>query len=453
MIDRNAGLSLVHAYTDTMNVILLVAGRSKRFWPLKDKNLFPLAGGYLIEHQVRRLREAGCSKMVLVAGSHNKQQLKDLFPELEVVEQKDLDKGMQGALLDALPRFDSSPVMIVSGNDVVEPSAYTDVISRLTRDGADGVLLAKKVERYFPGGYLTLDGSRITGIVEKPGEGNEPSDLVNLVVHAHRDASLLLRTLQDVSSDRDDAYERALDTLFKTKHYEAVHYAGTWQAVKYPWHLLQLLPLILGDIREQFIHETAQVHPTAVIDGKVILEEGVRVLPHACIVGPCHIGRGTIVGNNALVRQSSVGEHCVIGYNTEVKSSVLSHHVWTHSTYVGDSVIGENVSFGAGSVTGNLRLDEGEIHSAVGEDRLNTGLSKFGTIIGDHVRIGIHAAISPGVKIGSETFIGSACQIAQDIPGESFAVMKSGDIVVRPNKTKAPRPAARDKFKQQAMGK
>jgi UDP-N-acetylglucosamine diphosphorylase / glucose-1-phosphate thymidylyltransferase / UDP-N-acetylgalactosamine diphosphorylase / glucosamine-1-phosphate N-acetyltransferase / galactosamine-1-phosphate N-acetyltransferase len=435
-----------------VNVILLVAGRSKRFWPLKDKNLFPLAGGYLIEHQVRRLREAGCEKIVLVAGAHNKQQLKDLFPDLEVVEQTDLEKGMQGALLDALPHFDASPVMIVSGNDVVDPSAYNNVIHRIAQSDADGVLLAKEVERYFPGGYLTLEGSRITGVVEKPGEGNEPSNLVNLVVHAHRDAGLLLRTLQEVTSDRDDAYEKALDTLFKTKHYEAMQYAGGWQAVKYPWHLLSLLPMILSDIKEQKIHKTAQVHPTAVIDGKVILEEGVKVLPHACIVGPCYIGRRTIVGNNALVRQSSVGEHCVIGYNTEVKSSVLSRHVWTHSTYIGDSVIGENVSFGAGSVTGNLRLDEGEIHSAVGEEKLNTGLSKFGTIIGDHVRIGIHAAISPGVKIGSETFIGSACLITDDIPTESFAVMKKGELVVRPNKTKPPRPSARDTFKKQALG-
>jgi UDP-N-acetylglucosamine diphosphorylase / glucose-1-phosphate thymidylyltransferase / UDP-N-acetylgalactosamine diphosphorylase / glucosamine-1-phosphate N-acetyltransferase / galactosamine-1-phosphate N-acetyltransferase len=434
-------------YTFCMNVILLVAGRSKRFWPLREKNLFPIRGKSLAEHQVERLRAAGCESILLVAGAHNKSELKDLFPELPLIEQTDLERGMQGALLDALPRCGSEPVMIVGGNDVVDPSAYADVRQRMQKGTMDGILLAKKVARYFPGGYLTLDGDRITGIQEKPGEGNEPSDLVNLVVHAHRDASVLLQALQDSVSDRDDAYERALDSLFKTHRYEAAHYEGGWQAVKYPWHLLELLPVLLKDIRQQRISPTAHIHPTAAIEGNVIIEDGVKIMPHACVMGPCFIGKGTIVGNNALVRQSSVGEHCVVGYNTEVKASVLNHHVWTHSTYIGDSVVGENVSFGAGSVTGNLRLDEGEIASAVGEEKIGTGLSKFGTIIGDHVRIGIHTGIGPGIKIGSESFIGSSCLVSRDIPEASFVVMKSGELSVRPNNAKVNRPAARDKFK------
>ena len=67
----------------------------------------------------------------------------------------------------------------------------------------------------------------------------------------------------------------------------------------------------------------------------MVLGEGVRVLAHATIVGPCVIGARTIIGNNALVRGSSVGRDCVVGYNTEVKSSVLADHVWTHMTYLG----------------------------------------------------------------------------------------------------------------------
>jgi acetyltransferase-like isoleucine patch superfamily enzyme len=185
-----------------------------------------------------------------------------------------------------------------------------------------------------------------------------------------------------------------------------------------------------------------------VIEGPVIIEEGVRILPHACIMGPVFIGKGSIIGNNALVRGSSVGEHCVIGYNTEVKTSILCNHVWTHSTYVGDSVIGENVSFGAGTVTGNLRLDEGEIHSAHKDDKIATGLTKFGTVIGADCRIGIHVGISPGVKIGRGTFINSGTQIETDVPEGSFVKMKDGVMQIRQNSTKSPNAAEREQYKR-----
>jgi UDP-N-acetylglucosamine diphosphorylase / glucose-1-phosphate thymidylyltransferase / UDP-N-acetylgalactosamine diphosphorylase / glucosamine-1-phosphate N-acetyltransferase / galactosamine-1-phosphate N-acetyltransferase len=431
-----------------VKAILLAAGQSKRFWPLPEKSLYPLAGKALIEHQVRRLKDGGCDDITIVAGPHNQEALRALFPDLLFVEQKDMTKGMQGAMLEALPSCGDEPVLIVSGNDVVETSAYAEVRKALAQDGIQGALLAKRVPRYFPGGYLSTDGNRVTGIVEKPGEGNEPSDLVNIVVHGHRSAAVLLQALRGSSSDRDDAYERALDALFQAHRYEAVRYEGLWQAVKYPWHLLTLMPIFLAELKRN-IHPTASVHPTAVVEGNVTLDEGVKILPHACVMGPCYVGKGTIVGNNALVRQSSVGDHCVVGYNTEVKGSALSHHVWTHSTYVGDSVIGQNVSFGAGSVTGNLRLDEGEIASAVGEQKIGTGLSKFGTVIGDHVRVGIHTGLNPGIKVGSETFIGSGCLVTKDIPNGSFVVMKGGEISVRPNTTQTPKPSNRDAFKRQ----
>ena len=142
-------------------------------------------------------------------------------------------------------------------------------------------------------------------------------------------------------------------------------YEGRWDAVKYPWHILDLTERFLAEIVEANVHSSASVHETAVIEGSVILEEGVQVLPHATVKGPCFIGKGTVIGNNALVRESIIGEGCVIGYGSEVARSNLHSHVWTHSTYLGDSVIGHNGSFGAGTVAANFRLDEGDISSAI----------------------------------------------------------------------------------------
>jgi bifunctional UDP-N-acetylglucosamine pyrophosphorylase/glucosamine-1-phosphate N-acetyltransferase len=154
-----------------------------------------------------------------------------------------------------------------------------------------------------------------------------------------------------------------------------------------------------------------------------------------------------VIGNNALVRGSSIGQRCVIGYNTEVVRSVIGDDVWTHSSYVGDSVLSDNVSLGAGTTTGNLRLDEAEISSLVKGESVGTGLDKFGTAVGEGARTGIHTCIGPGVKIGARSFVGSNALISQDIPDDSF-VKTSTAIDIRPN-TKAPaKPADREKFKR-----
>ncbi len=430
-----------------MKVLLLLAGRSRRFWPLSEKSLFPLCGKPLIGHQIERLRAAGCGDITLVGGSHNLPAVSALFPDLPTVQQEDLDLGMQGALLSALPSVGNEPVLIVSSNDIVESYAFEDLKAAAAERKVGGALLAQRVQRYFPGGYLKVIDGAIASIVEKPGEGNEPSDLVNIVAHIHNDPQALLGLLKTVRSDRDDGYEQAIAQLFPQQVYRAVPYHGSWQAVKYPWHLLHLLPLLLKDATAS-IHPAATVHPTAVIEGQVVIEEGARVLPHATVVGPSFIGRGTTIGNNALVRGSSVGRHCVVGYNTEVKSCVLADHVWTHSSYLGDSVVGENVSFGAGCVTGNLRLDEGEIASQWENEPLPSGLTKFGTIIGADCRIGIQVSTNPGVKIGPGTFIAGGTCVSQDIPDRSFVNTKDGKLMIRPNESAAPEPAAREKYRK-----
>ncbi|PIR53305.1 hypothetical protein COU76_01915 [Candidatus Peregrinibacteria bacterium CG10_big_fil_rev_8_21_14_0_10_49_10] len=429
-----------------MKTLLLLAGRSVRFWPLTEKTLFPLCGKTLLEHQIERLRTGGCTEIILVGGEHNLAQAKALFPDLPTVEQENLEWGMRGALLSALPSCGSEPVMVVGGNDVIDAEGYMSLMGHAAK--ADGALLAQKVDRYFPGGYLTLSvNNRISSIVEKPGEGKEPGDLVNIVAHIHNNAALLLEALDGVDESRDDGYEQALQDLFLSHVYTAVPYEGKWQSVKYPWHLLPLLHLFLSEIKKPSIHKTADIHPTAVIEGPVIIAEGVKVMPHAVIRGPCTIGARSIVANNALVRDSSIGEDCVVGYNTEVKGSVLSSHVWTHMSYIGDSVIGRNVSFGGGTITANLRLDEEPISSSLQEESLDTGLLKFGSIIGENCRLGIQVGISPGVKIGAGTFVSSGVHVPEDILEGKYARMKNGMFHVSDNRCSAPDPSLRKHYK------
>lgn len=434
-----------------MKAILLLAGRSRRFWPLAEKSFFPICGKTLAEHQVETLRKGGCKDIILVVGAHNRKEARKLFPDLTIVEQKDLDRGMQGGVLAGLSKLKKEPALIVSGNDVIDPAAFDALRKAAARPGIGGAILARKVKRYFPGGYLTMRGGKISSIVEKPGEGNAPGNLINIVAHIHNDPAALLAVLKSMKNHRDDGYEQALHALFKTKTYSAVPYAGFWQPVKYPWHLLPLLEHFLSGIGKRSIHTSTNIHASAVIEGNVVMGEGTRILPHATVVGPCVIGRNCIIGNGALVRGSSVGNGCVVGYNTEVKASILVGDVWTHMAYLGDSVIGRNVSFGGGTTTGNLRLDEKEISSMSDGKPVPTGLMKFGIIVGDDCRFGIHVGSNPGVKVGCGTFVGGGCFLHDDVPDRSFLRMKDGVLRRSSNTMSCAIPNDRRQFRKKLV--
>lgn len=429
-----------------MKALLLLAGKSTRFWPLTEKTLFPVAGKTVLEHQLDRLKRCGVHEVILVTGEHNTEETRRMFPDAEIIEQEDPTLGTRGGLLSALPSCGGEAVLVVCGNDLVEDRAIAEVLAAAKK--ADGAVLGKRMKKYFPGGYLSVENGRATGIVEKPGQGNEPSDLVNIEVHVHNDASMLLKELERIDNTRDDGYEQALQTMFQSQHYAVVEYEGEWKAIKFPWHLLDALPFLLG--QEQIIHETATVHPTAVIEGPVVLGPGVKVFPHATVKGPCYVGAHSVIGNNTLVWQSSIGERCVIGFGTEVKASILHSHVWTHSTYLGDSVVGRNVSFGAGTVTGNLRLDEAEIHSMHKGERIGTGRTKKGAIIGNDCRVGIHASLNPGVKIGAGSFIGGHLLLEQDVDDGSFVRLKNGVVTVTKNTADVSTPESREQYLRNA---
>ena len=392
--------------------------------------------------------KGGCADITLIAGAHNKKELKKIFPRLPLVEQKNLDWGMQGACLSGLAKIKKGePVLIVSGNDVIDPSALQELRAAAGRPGIDGAILARKVREYFPGGYLTVKSGLVRGIVEKPGQGKEPSGLVNIVAHIHNDPAALLAALKAVKNHRDDGYELALQALLKQKKYRAVPYTGFWQPVKYPWHLLPLLEHFLSGVRKS-IDRSVKIHPSAVIEGEVTIGAGTRILPNAVVVGPCAIGRDCIVGNNALVRGSSVGNGCVVGYNTEVKGSVLAGPVWTHMTYLGDSIIGENVSFGGGCIVGNLRLDEAEIFIKEKGARIGTGLTKLGLVAGDDCRFGIQIGTNPGIRVGAGSFIGGGVFLTEDAGDRTYVSMKDGRPIARQNTAPLPRMAGRDKYRR-----
>jgi bifunctional UDP-N-acetylglucosamine pyrophosphorylase/glucosamine-1-phosphate N-acetyltransferase len=273
---------------------------------------------------------------------------------------------------------------------------------------------------------VTNERGDLTRIVEKPGAGNEPSDMVNLLVHSHSDPRVLLSYISRVETKKDDVYEQALDAMCKGgKPIHVVPYRGAWYAIKYPWNVLDGVRYFL-DRTEGYISPTAQISSHAIIDGKVVIADNARVMENAVIRGPVYIGPRSVIGNSTLVRAySHIGADCVVGFATEIKGSYIGDGCGFHMNYIGDSVVGEHCNFGAGTITANWRFDEKTISVRVNENLVNTGIDKFGAIIGDNCRTGINVSIMPGIKIGPNSIIGPSVYLTKDVESNTMMGARS----------------------------
>jgi UDP-N-acetylglucosamine diphosphorylase / glucose-1-phosphate thymidylyltransferase / UDP-N-acetylgalactosamine diphosphorylase / glucosamine-1-phosphate N-acetyltransferase / galactosamine-1-phosphate N-acetyltransferase len=428
-----------------MNIVvaLLCAGKSSRINPLSDKIFFEYFGKTLLEHKIQSLLDAGISEIIIIGNTQNISRLKEIsqkdFPSLSFsfVVQKIPEDGMKGAICSLKTVFPkNSSLFIVSSNDIVENSYIKEFISVAKKSSSSIFLCGKTVEQYFPGGYLVLEKEKyVKKIIEKPGEGNTPSSLVNLVFHFFKDPRSLFSKIEKEENSSDDAYEKTLQSLFSQGvQGEVIPYLGEWRALKYPWHHLDIMQLFLSKITNQTIHPSAQISKKSSLSGPIIIEEGVKIFDYAVISGPVYIGKNCIIANQALVRHSHIGENCVVGYTTEIARSYLRRNISTHQNYIGDSVLDENINLGAGTRTGNLRFDEKEIHSIVKGVKINCGKIKFGSIIGKDVRIGINTSIMPGIMIGEGSFLSAGLVITENIPINSFVKGKNNFEVVEKRK-------------------
>jgi len=403
-------------------VVLMCGGIGKRMSPITmDKALFKFRGKTLVDHQINSAKEAGISQFIIIANPENINDIQSSLSEIDNVKidfalQKE-PHGMADALLSTSKLIGIDPFILVSSNDIFEKSAYIELLREYQKNNDYAVYItARQVKNHFPGGYLKVNKyNEIGHIIEKPPKGEEPSNLINIVIHLHAQPEKLLNYLASTRSSADDIYEKALDRMISDNYkMKAVIYHGAWQAIKYPWHILEAMDFFQKQFTQQ-ISSSSHISDKSVIGDGVIIEDNARILEGAVIRGSSYIGRNTIVGNSALIRDSIIGDDCVIGYGTEIKHSYIGNKCWFHSNYIGDSVIESDCSFGAGAVTANFRLDESNISVKIGNDKIDTGTDKLGAIIGKGCRIGIHTSIMPGIRIGANSFIGAHVYLVNDV--------------------------------------
>ncbi|MBN1376162.1 MAG: NTP transferase domain-containing protein [Dehalococcoidia bacterium] len=409
-----------------MKVVFLCGGVGKRMFPItEDKFLLDFMGKTLLEHQMEMARDAGLRNFVIIGNEGNIDRIRQLAAAVKGVTcefaLQTRPMGIADALKSAAPLLNNE-ILVVNPNDVFDISAYRLLLEAHKSQSASSYMLGYRVKQYFPGGYLAVnDRGELTRIVEKPEPGAEPSDLVNILLHLHTDVHRLFEYIDIVQTTRDDVYECAMDGMARHAHkIKVVNYDGRWSPIKYPWHILDIVKIFL-DASERKIADSVTIADSAVLAGKVVIGENARILENAVIRGPSYIGPGCIIGNNALVREySHIGAASVVGFSTEIKGSYTGDNCWFHSSYIGDSIIGNNCSFGAGTVTANFRFDEEEVKLKYNQAKVSTERNHFGAIIGDNCKMGINSGVLPGRRMGPNSIVGSHVCLTEDLPPDTI---------------------------------
>ncbi len=186
---------------------------------------------------------------------------------------------------------------------------------------------------------------------------------------------------------------------------EQTDHALLFRDCQYPWEILPKIKDYLKDHLKPQIHGKVSSH--AVIEGAVYIGEDTVVEPHVYIKGPVWIGKNCEIRQGAYLRENIiVGNGCVLGNSCEFKNSLLFNEVHTpHFNYIGDSVLGYRAHLGAGVILSNFKITGDHVKVEVDGKKMDTGLRKFGAILGDHVEVGCQSVLNPGSIIGRHSLI------------------------------------------------
>ena len=201
-----------------------------------------------------------------------------------------------------------------------------------------------------------------------------------------------------------------------------------FNGVTYPW---EVLPKISDFIVK--LGETLPADEYDKVGENVWIAKSAKVFESAYIHGPAIIGKDAEVRHCAFIRGNAiVGEGAVVGNSTELKNVILFNKVQVpHYNYVGDSVLGYKAHMGAGSITSNVKSDKKLVVVKDGDEKIETGLKKFGAMLGDHVEVGCGSVLNPGTVIGRNTNIYPLSPVRGCIPADS--IYKNAAEIIKKN--------------------
>jgi len=411
-----------------MDAVILAAGEGTRLRPLtstRPKPMLPIAGKPILEWDFDALKNF--NKIILVVGYKN-EKIKEYFGDefngikIEYIEQKE-QLGTAHAV-SVVSGHVKGDFLVMNGDLLISSTLVDDLLKNHKNHNPSASLSLIKVEDPSQFGVVELKGDKVISIEEKP--RYPKSNLANAGIYIFSEE--IFDAINQVEKSTRAEYEitDAIDILIN-KDKNMVHgfeCSGLWMDIGRPWDLLDGNEILLKDrnLVKLKIHNEAEIEPYAVIKGDVHVGKGTVIRAGAYIEGPCYIGENCNIGPNCYMRPcTTLGNKVHIGNAVEIKNSIImSKTNIGHLSYVGDSIIGEQCNFGAGTKAANLRFDKGDIRVRVKNKFEKSGRRKFGTIFGDNVSTGINVSIMPGISIYPKALVEAGTVVRNTIFSEEI---------------------------------
>ncbi len=385
-----------------MRAFIMAAGEGTRMWPLTEnrpKPLIPVGNKPIISHILDGVLDAGIERVTILIGREGRKIVGQYGYSYKGVpiEYKYQEKrlGTGNAALYA-EECSEDKIVFING-DIM----FDRAILKQIKEENNAILgvFREDVRRY---GVLKGD-EYLDRIEEKPIDTKEGWINGGIYVFGREIFDAIKKC--KISPRGEIELTDAINILAKKKKIKIVKTEAYWNDIGTPWDILEANRDFLKHISKKI---EGDIEEGVTLKGDVIVGEDTVIKSGTYIEGPVIIGKNCRIGPNSYIRQHSViGDDCHIGNSSEIKASIVMNGTKIpHFNYVGDSVIGENCNFGAGTKVANLRLDEKNIWINLKGKYVDTGRRKLGVIMGDEVHTGINASILPGTLIGKGAKIG-----------------------------------------------
>ncbi|MEM4251052.1 MAG: sugar phosphate nucleotidyltransferase [Candidatus Bathyarchaeia archaeon] len=428
-----------------MRVAILAAGEGVRLRPLTEnrpKHVIPVAGRPLIHHLIDAFRQNGVRRFTVVVG-YLREVIQSclldggsLGVKIDYVHQAEA-KGTADAAARLRDRIDEPRFILCYGDIYISHIAAARVVKAFDDESVQAALAvvkAKDEDRY---GHVTVEDGYVKGIVEKP-KRPPPDSFINAGMYIFD--RKIFEGIGSASRSPRGEFELT-DTVTKllesgTRIKSITLNQEDWIDIGRPWDLLDANERALQTLSSSI---SGDVEIGAILLGPIVVRPGVRILSGTRIEGPVYIGEGSVVGPNCYIRRyTSIGKNVRVGNGCEIKNCIVMDHTKIpHQSYLGDSIIGEGCNLGAGTITGNLRLDGKSVRVKIRNRTVDSGRRKLGAVVGDGVSTGVNVNLMPGVKIGSGTVIGPGITVYGDLKSNLKVMMRQRTLTkkFRPGRT------------------
>jgi len=309
--------------------------------------------------------------------------------------------------------------------------AVKQVLSQFKKGKTAAVMGVVPVDQPENYGIIEQDAEgKVKRLVEKPAAGKAPSNLANAGIYAF--SKDVFDKIKQTKASLRGEWELTDAITMLAEEDKTVLTAqlskNDWFDVGRPWDLLDANNWALKRMDHKIL---GTIEQGAHLIGPVTVAESARIRSGAYIEGPTFIDEEADIGPNCYIRAgTSLGKKTRVGNGVEIKNSIIMDgtHIG-HLSYVGDSIIGEKCNFGAGTITANLRLDNGHIKMMIKDKVVDTGRRKLGVVMGDNVKTGIKSLFMPGIKVGANTWVGVNLLVERDLPANSIAQLKQNCVI------------------------